>query len=223
MEPPHPSPHDVDSWRVIRILSEFVEGFETMESLGPAVVIFGSTRIKPEDPLYALATQLAFKISKKNLGIITGGGAGIMEAANKGAREAHGKSCGICIDLPLEETPNPYIDNRYLLRFRYFFVRKVMLTRYAQAFIALPGGYGTLDELFEILTLVATHKIQPFPIYLVGTTFWSGLVQWIKTTLLANNLIGEDQFKLMRVTDDLDEVTHGIEQYCSQIKNFRNF
>lgn len=223
MEPLYPSPHDVDSWRVIRILSEFVEGFETMESLGPAVVIFGSTHIKSEDPVYKLTTQLAFKIAKKNLGIITGGGPGIMEAANKGAREAHGKSCGICIDLPLEELPNPYIDNRYLLRFRYFFVRKVMLTRYAQGFVALPGGFGTLDELFEILTLISTHKIQSFPIFLVGSSYWSGLISWVQSTMVAQNLITEENFKLMRVTDDLDEVADGIEKFCSQIKNFRNF
>jgi uncharacterized protein (TIGR00730 family) len=218
-----PQPHDVDSWRVIRILSEFVEGFETMESLGPAVVIFGSTLIKPGDPYYEITTQLAEKIVKKNLGIITGGGSGLMEAANKGATLAHGKSCGICIDLPQEELPNKYINNRYLLSFRYFFVRKVMFTRYAQAFIAMPGGLGTLDELFEVLTLISTRKIQPFPVFLVGTHYWSGLIDWIKNTIVAAGNLPESCFKIFTVTDDLDHIANEIEAYCQRMKNFRNF
>jgi uncharacterized protein (TIGR00730 family) len=218
-----PQPHDVDSWRVIRILAEFVEGFETMESLGPAVVIFGATRVKPGTPYYEMTVQLAEKIVKKNLGIITGGGPGLMEAANKGAREAHGKSCGICIDLPYEELPNNYIDNRYFLSFRYFFVRKVMFTRYTQAFVAMPGGFGTLDELFEVLTLISTQKIQPFPVYLIGVHYWSGLIEWLKNTVVASDNLLEEHLKIMTLTDDLDLVANGIEEYCSRMKNFTNF
>jgi len=218
-----PKQRSFDSWRVLRILSEFVEGFEAMEFLGPSVVMFGSTRINSEDPYYKIATNLAYKIASKNIGIITGGGPGLMEAANKGAREAHGKSCGICITLPFEEAANSYIDNKYLLRFRYFFVRKVMLVRYAQAYIALPGGFGTLDELFEVLTLISKQKIQPFPVYLIGCDYWSGLMHWMETTLIHHGSLCKEDLKIITLTDDLDKVANEIESYCARIKNFENF
>ncbi|MFI5335110.1 MAG: LOG family protein, partial [Chlamydiales bacterium] len=163
-----PASHTIDAWRVFRIVSELVQGFETLVSLGPSVTIFGSSKSKESDPYYKLATLFAGKISKKGFAVITGGGPGIMEAINKGAKlEGTGRSSGLCIDLPQEEEPNHYIDRKYLLRFRYFFVRKVMFVRYAQAFVIFPGGYGTLDELFEALMLIQTMRIKPFPVYLV--------------------------------------------------------
>lgn len=212
-----------DSWRVFRILSEFVEGFETMTSLGPSVAFFGSSRIKEDDPHYNLAAQLASKITKKGFGIITGGGPGIMEASNKGARTENGRSCGACIDLPFEELPNPFIDRKYLLRFRYFFVRKVMFVRYAQAFVVFPGGFGTLDELFEALTLIQTHKIKAFPIYLVGKTYWEGLIDWLRATAIESKSISPEDLDLMTVTDDLDLVVSGIEAHYRKVKSLENF
>src|SRR5271156_343446 len=161
-----------DAWRIFRIMAEFVDGFEMMASLGPAVAIFGSTNPNPNDlKYYRLAEEIAKKITAKGFGIITGGGPGIMECANKGAQDGGGKSCGLCINLPLQK-PNPHIDARYEINFRYFFVRKVMFVRYAKAFVILPGGYGTLDEFFEALTLIQTQKIKPFPIYLVGKDYY---------------------------------------------------
>lgn len=209
-----PPSHNFDAWRVFRILSEFVEGFETMVNLGPSVAFFGSSRTKANDPYYTLTTQLAAKIVKKGLGIITGGGPGIMQAANEGARLAGGRSCGLCIDLPTEEAPNSFIDRNYLLRFRYFFVRKVMFVRYAQAFVVMPGGFGTLDEFFEALTLIETRKIAPFPVFLVGKSYWSGLLDWMKNTVVAQGNIWPDQMNFICVTDDLDEVANKIEDYC---------
>jgi uncharacterized protein (TIGR00730 family) len=222
-----PSPdHDsqeFDAWRIFRILSEFVEGFETMTSLGPAVVIFGSSRIKANDPYYNLTSKLAGKIVKKGFGIITGGGPGIMEAANEGARMEGGKSCGLCIDLPHEEAPNPFIDRKYLLRFRYFFVRKVMFVRYAQAFVILPGGFGTLDELFEALMLIQTQKIKHFPVYLVGKAYWSGLLAWLENTVADHHNISIEDLRLLKVTDDLDEIAEGIERHYLKVKSLENF
>ena len=161
--------HQWDAWRIFRILSELVDGFETMISLGPSVAIFGGAQTRGDDPYYHQAAVLAAKLSKAGFGIITGGGPGIMEAANEGAKAAGGKSCGLCIDLPTEEAPNSFIDAKYLLKFRYFFVRKVMFVRYAQAFVVFPGGFGTMDELFEALTLIKTKKISHFPVFLVGS------------------------------------------------------
>lgn len=223
MDPHSFQSKNIDAWRVFRILSEFVEGFEAMESLGPSVVIFGSTRMTDKDPYYSITSDLASRIVKKNLGIITGGGPGLMEAANKGAKEAKGKSCGLCIDLPFEEPPNLFIDNHYLLRFRYFFVRKVMFVRYAQAFIALPGGFGTLDELFEVLTLITTRKIQPFPVFLIGTHYWSGVIDWLEKTVMASGCISKEDLKTLVVTDNLDKVANEIEAYCERVKNLENF
>lgn len=218
-----PPSHNIDAWRVFRILSEFVEGFEAMISLGPSVSIFGSAKTKESDPYYKAASNLAGKLSKKGFAVITGGGGGVMAAANEGTRLAHGKSCGLCIDLPEEEEPNSYIDREYLLRFRYFFVRKVMFIRYAQAFVVFPGGYGTLDELFEALTLIQTKRIAPFPVYLIGKSYWSGLMDWIKNTVVKVNNITVDEMNFITVTDDLDEVAQGIESHFQKTTRLENF
>jgi uncharacterized protein (TIGR00730 family) len=194
-----------------------------MSSLGPSVTIFGSARMKESDPYYAIATKLAGKISKKGFAVITGGGPGIMAAANRGAQAEGGSSCGLCIDLPEEEKPNAFIDRKHLLEFRYFFVRKVMFVRYAQAFVVLPGGFGTLDELFEALTLVQTEKIRSFPVYLIGKEFWQGAIDWLKSTVLAKGYISEADFKLFVLTDDLDEVVQGIESHYLATKSLDNF
>jgi uncharacterized protein (TIGR00730 family) len=209
---------------MFRILSEFVDGFEAMTTIGPSVAFFGSARTKKDDPYYPLATELAKKVVAKGFAIITGGASGLMEASNKGAKEADGRSCGLCIDLPQEELPNKYIDRDYLLRFHYFFVRKVMFVRYAQAFVVLPGGFGTLDELFEALTLIQTHRIERFPVYLVGKTYWQGLIDWIKSTILAHKNISPADLDLFILTDDLDEVADGIVQhYRRRVKCLENF
>ena len=214
----------LDSWRLFRIMAEFVDGFESMTSLGPSVAIFGSTNATPKNPhYYELATLIAKKISEKGFGIITGGGPGIMECANKGAQEANGRSCGLCINLPSEEKPNPYVDAKYELSFRYFFVRKVMFVRYAQAFVVLPGGFGTLDELFESLTLIQTRKIKYFPVYLVGKDYWKGLLDWLRHTVLENNNIKKEDFDLIRLSDDPDEIAEGIEKHFNQTKSLENF
>ena len=212
-----------DAWRVFRILSEVVEGFETMVSIGPSVAFFGSSKLNTDDPYYHQAAVLASKIAKKGFAVITGGGPGIMEAANEGAKAAGGKSCGLCIDIPTEELPNPFIDRDYLLRFRYFFVRKVMFIRYAQAFVVFPGGYGTMDELFEALTLMNTRRISRFPIYLIGTNYWSGLIDWLKAVPIAHRNLSENDLKLLTLTDDLDLVASGIEDHYKTTQSLENF
>jgi len=213
-----------DSWRMFRILSEFVDGFETMTQLGASVAIFGATNPNPKDRIYHdLAAEIAKKIAQKGFAIITGGGPGIMEAANRGAQEVKGKSCGLCIDLPTEAAPNPYIDPHYLLTFRYFFVRKVMFVRYAQAFIVMPGGFGTLDEFFEAITLVQTKKIKPFPIYLVGSKYWKGLLAWIHETVLAHGNIKKEDLDLIRIADDPDQIANEIEAHFRKTQSLENF
>lgn len=212
-----------DSWRVFRIISEFVDGFETMTKIGPSVSIFGSARLGPSSPHYQLAVDVTQKIIKKGFAIITGGGPGLMEAANKSAQEAGGISCGICIDLPTEKECNPYVDPTYRLRFRYFFVRKVMIIRYAKACVFLPGGLGTMDELFEVLTLIQTKKVLPFPIYLLGRSYWSGLEKWLKESALNEKTISEGDLKLFTLTDDPDEVADGIEEHFKKTKTLKNF
>lgn len=212
-----------DAWRVFRIISEFVDGFERMVSLGPSVSIFGSARLTPDNPYYAMAIDVAEHLAKKGFAVITGGGPGIMEAANKGAQEAKGNSCGLSIDLPLEYEPNRYIDPKYRLQFRYFFVRKVMFIRYAQGYVFLPGGFGTLDELFEALTLIQTHKSRVFPIYLMGIQFWSGLIDWMKETLLINKTISLEDLNFIHITDDPEEVAHGIERHYQRNRIKKNF
>ncbi|MBC8207974.1 MAG: TIGR00730 family Rossman fold protein [Desulfobulbaceae bacterium] len=198
-----------DSWRMFRIMSEFVNGFDAMSSVDiPVVTIYGSARTSPEDKYYQMAEQLAAKLAQAGYGIITGGGPGIMEAANKGADEAGGVSIGLNISLPHEQAPNPYMN--FPLHFKYFFVRKVMFMKYSMCFVCMPGGFGSLDELFESLTLIQTQRIKPFPIILIGSEFWGGLLDWIKEQMVAAGNIDEDDLLLIDVMDDLDEVVHYI-------------
>lgn len=193
-----------EAWRMFRILSEFVEGFETLNDIGPAVTVFGSARTKLDNPYYQKAVECGRKLASKDLAIITGGGPGIMEAANKGAFESGGTSVGLNISLPMEQNPNPYQTHE--ITFRYFFARKVMFVKYAIGFICFPGGFGTMDEFFESMTLIQTHKTAPFPVVLIGTAFWGGLVDWIKQTMLGNHAcINEGDMELFRVTDSVDE------------------
>jgi uncharacterized protein (TIGR00730 family) len=212
-----------DSWRVFRIISEFVDGFETLTHLGPSVSIFGSARLPADSVYYNMAVDVARHIAAKGFAIITGGGPGIMEAANKGAQEAEGRSCGVAVSLPFETDSNPYIDPKYRLNFRYFFVRKVMFIRYAQGFVFLPGGFGTLDELFEALTLIQTKKIKPFPIYLMGKDYWIEMLNWIKGTMLPQGCISEKDLDLFQITNDPEEVANGIERHYQRDRAFKNF
>jgi uncharacterized protein (TIGR00730 family) len=192
-----------DPWRVLRIQAEFVEGFGGLAELGPAISVFGSARTRPGDWGYAAAEDLGAKLARAGFAVITGGGPGVMEAANKGACEAGGLSVGLGIELPFESGLNQYVDIG--LDFRYFFVRKTMFVKYAQGFVVLPGGFGTFDELFEALTLVQTQKVTSFPIVLVGTSYWSGLVDWVRSTVLADGKVSAADLDIFRVTDDLDE------------------
>lgn len=213
-----------DSWGIFKIMSEFVNGYENMSKIGPCVSIFGSARIQPGSPYYELTTEIAQKIVESGFGVITGGGPGIMEAGNKGARQGKGASVGLNIDLPFEQHDNPYIDNDKNLKFDYFFARKVMFVRYSQAFVVMPGGFGTLDELFEAITLIQTQKIDPFPIILVGTEFWSGLLAWIKNVLLDKyqNISPED-LGIIKVVDTSEEVIDIIEKFYLKYNLRPNF
>ena len=203
-----------DSWAIFKIMGEFVNGFEIMSNAGPCVSIFGSARTKESDPYYKMATSIAKRVVESGFGVITGGGPGIMEAANKGAQLANGTSVGLNIDLPFEQNNNDYIDRDKSIDFDYFFVRKVMFVKYAQGFVVMPGGFGTLDELFEAITLIQTHKIEKFPIILVGTKFWSGLLNWIKQTLLnETNNISEKDLDLIHLVDTKEEVIQILEQF----------
>ena len=213
----------LDSWRVFRIISEFVDGFETLTTIGPSVSIFGSARTDTKSPYYKMATDVAKKIAEKGYAVITGGGPGIMAAANKGAQLGKGASCGLGIDLPFETGANSHIDEKYNLHFRYFFVRKVMFMRYAQAFVVLPGGYGTLDELFEALTLIQTKKVQPFPVYLMGSSYWNGLIEWLKSVVITNNNLSPEDLTLFTITDDPEEVVTGIEAHYQASCSISNF
>lgn len=199
-------PKKNDAWSIFKIMGEFVNGYEQMSAVGPCVSIFGSARTKAGTPHYALGVDVAKAIAEKGYGIITGGGPGIMEAGNKGAQAGKGNSIGLNIDLPFEQSSNPYIDTEHNLNFQYFFVRKVMFVKYSQAFIVLPGGVGTLDELFEALTLVQTHKIKTIPIILVESSFWKGLVDWMKNTLVAQGMISEEDMSRFHVVDTKEEV-----------------
>jgi hypothetical protein len=200
-----------DSWRLFRIMSEFVDGFDTLASIGrPAVSIFGSARTSPDNRYYKLAEQIAMDLASAGYGIITGGGPGIMAAANKGAALAEGLSIGLNINLPFEQEPNPFTN--VPLSFKYFFVRKVMFIKYSMAFIGMPGGFGTMDELFESLTLIQTRRVKRFPVILVGSDYWGGLVDWIKERLLAENYISEDDLLYFQVMDDPDEVVKYIKR-----------
>jgi uncharacterized protein (TIGR00730 family) len=212
-----------DAWRVFKIVSEFVDGFENMTNIGPSVSIFGSARLPPASEYYNLAIDVSQLISQRGFAIITGGGPGIMEAANKGAQTANGRSCGLSIDLATESPTNLFVDTAHNLRFRYFFVRKVMFIRYAQGFVFLPGGVGTLDELFEALTLIQTQKIHPFPIYMMGKNYWEGLIDWLRKTVLNEKCISEEDLDLLHITDDPEEVANGIERHYQRNKTERNF
>ena len=203
-----------DSWSVFKIMGEFVDGFENLSKIGPCVSIFGSARTKPDHPHYKLTVDVAEKIVELGFGIITGGGPGIMEAANKGAKIALGPSVGLCIELPFEQTVNKFIDDDKSLDFDYFFVRKVMFMKYAQAFVVMPGGFGTLDELFEALTLIQTKKAEKFPVILVGKSFWDGCINWIKEELLTNNqYISKIDLDLFYVVDSPNEVANILNEF----------
>jgi uncharacterized protein (TIGR00730 family) len=216
--------HTTDSWRVFKILSEIVEGFEKLARIGPCVSIFGSARTHYNDKFYKMAEEIAFKLVQNGYGVITGGGPGIMEAANKGAKRGQGKSVGINIDLPFEQRPNPYIDADKLITFDYFFIRKLMFMKYAQGFIVLPGGFGTFDELFEALTLIQTKKIGKFPIILVGRKYWSGLIEWIKDSMLEEeNNISPDDLNLFITVDTADEAVEYIVKFYSRYLLAPNF
>ncbi len=204
-----------DPWRIFRIMAEFVESFETMSQVGAAVTIFGSARTLPTDPYYEAGRQIAKKLAENHLAVITGGGPGIMEAANRGAAEAEGKSVGLNITLPFEQKGNPYAN--IPIQFHYFFSRKVCFVKYSTGFIFMPGGFGTLDEFFEVMTLVQTHRIPQFPLVLFGTDYWSGLVRWMKSTLKARGYIDPEDISLFRVTDDTDEAVKVILDYVKQV------
>jgi len=216
--------HTTDSWRVFKIISELVEGFEKLSRIGPCVSIFGSARTHYNDKYYRLAEDIAFKLTQKGYGVITGGGPGIMEAANKGATRGNGKSVGINIDLPFEQRPNTFIDSDKLITFDHFFVRKLMFMKYAQGFIVLPGGFGTFDELFEAITLIQTRKIGKFPIILVGKKYWGGLIKWINEEMLAeeHNISPED-LNLFTLVDTSDEAVDYIVQFYSRYLLSPNF
>ena len=202
------------SWQLFKIMSEFVEGFEKLNKIGPCVSIYGSSRTKADSPFYQQAEELARKLTEEGYGVITGGGPGIMEAANKGAQEAGGKSVGLNIDLIFEPKPNDYIDFDKLITFRYFFVRKVMFVKYAQAFVLLPGGLGTMDELFECLTLIQTHKIDRFPVILIGKDFWSGLFKWVEEFMIEKHSnISKEDLQLVDLVDSADEAISIIKDY----------
>jgi uncharacterized protein (TIGR00730 family) len=188
-----------DPWRVFRIMSEFVDGFEVLSKIGPAVSIFGSSRICRGTKYYRMAEELAYLLAKDNFAIITGGGPGIMEAANKGAKKAGGKSIGLNIEVPVVQRPNPYITE--LLSFKYFFCRKVMFVKYAKCFVIFPGGFGTMDELFEALTLVQTERIEPFPIVLLDNDYWRGLFDWVRNTMLKQDCIVKSDLKMFKIVD----------------------
>ena len=200
-----------DSWRLFKILAEFVDGFETLADIYPAVSIFGSARVKPGDETYEKTVVIAKKLAESGHHIITGGGPRIMEAGNKGAREGGAKSVGLNIVLPLEQEPNPYSNVK--IDFQYFFVRKMMFVKYAQAYIGMPGGFGTMDEIFEALTLIQTRRIKPFPVILVGKKYWEGLLKWVRSELVGGGLISPEDLNILTVLDDPEEVVQTIKRY----------
>jgi len=213
-----------DSWNIFKIMSEFVEGYESLSKIGPCVSVFGSARTKPGTKYYEMAVEIGQKLAAAGLGVITGGGPGIMEAGNKGASKEKGASVGLNIDLPFEQSSNPYIDHDKNIDFRFFFVRKVMFMKYAQGFIVLPGGFGTLDELFEALTLVQTQKSAEFPIILVGSSYWKGLVDWIKSTMLEEeHNINEKDLELFTIVDTAEEAVNEIFKFYSKYSMSINF
>jgi len=209
-----------ESWRLFRIMGEFVDGVENLHDLGPAVTIFGSARTASEDSICKKAEKIASLFVKNHFGVVTGGGGGVMEAANKGASEAGGVSVGLNIKLPFEQIPNPYAGIR--LEFKYFFIRKLMFMKYSTAYIVMPGGFGTLDELFEVITLIQTRRIRKFPVILVGTTYWEGLVKWIKSQILEKQRILADDLNLFQILDDPEEIVKAVKEKVI-IEDFDSF
>lgn len=213
-----------DSWSVFKIMGELVEGYEKLSQLGPCVSIFGSARTKPEDKYYKKTIEISEEIVKLGLGVITGGGPGIMEAANKGAQNAGGVSVGLNIELPFEQSHNEFIDSDKIIDFDYFFVRKVMFVRYAQAFVVMPGGFGTLDELFEAITLIQTNKIEKFPVILYGSDFWSGCIDWIREIVCKKfNNINSDEMLLFEVVDSKEQIVNILKKFYNNKKYAPNF
>ena len=212
-----------DSWQVFKMMSEIVRGFESLGRIGPCVSIFGSARTQPDHKNYKLAEEIARQLTEQGYGVITGGGPGIIEAANKGAHDGGGKSVGLGIDLPFEQSSNPYIDSDKFIGFDYFFVRKLMFVKYSQGFVVMPGGFGTLDELFEALTLIQTHKIGSFPIVLFGSEYWGGLVDWIKKVLLEENNINEEDLNIFKLVDEPEEAVKIIDSFYSKYLLKPNF
>jgi len=212
-----------DSWQIFKIMAEFVQGFERLAKIGPCVSVFGSARTSPSDAHYKLAEEVSYLLTKKGYGIITGGGPGIMEAANKGAHFAGGKSVGLNIKLPFEQQANPFIDPENLIEFDFFFVRKVIFMKYAQGYIVLPGGFGTLDELFEAITLIQTDKLVHFPIIMVDSKYWSGLIDWINEKLLADGNISKEDLDIFRVVDTAEEAVQQIDEFYKKYSLQPNF
>jgi len=212
-----------DSWAIFKIMSEFVDGFEKLAKIGPCVSIFGSARTKEDHKYFKMAEEIAAKLVRHGYGVITGGGPGIMEAGNRGAHKQGGKSVGLNIDLPFEQHNNIYIDRDKLINFDYFFVRKVMFVKYSQGFIVMPGGFGTLDELFEAITLIQTKKIGQFPIVLVGKEYWVGLFEWVKNVLLTEKNINEQDLDLFKMVDTAEEAVHEIDDFYSKYLLSPNF
>jgi len=212
-----------NSWMIFKVMSEFVEGFEKLAKIGPCVTIFGSARVKNDHPYYKMAAKVAAKLVRHGYGVITGGGPGIMEAGNKGAQSENGKSVGLNIDLPFEQHNNIYIDPDKLMNFDYFFVRKVMFVKYSQGFVVMPGGFGTLDEMFEALTLIQTKKIGAFPIVLVGKDYWCGLFDWVKSVLLDSGNISKDDLELVHVVDSPTEAVQVIDEFYARYMLSPNF
>ena len=212
-----------DSWAVFKIIGEFVEGYEKLAKIGPCVSIFGSARTTHDNPYYGLAERIAKRITDLGFGVITGGGPGIMEAANKGAHDNGGTSVGLNIELPFEQQSNPFIDKQNSIDFDYFFVRKVMFVKYAQGFVVMPGGFGTLDELFEAITLIQTKKVDKFPIILVGRNYWQGLYDWIKNTLANQGSISPEDLQLIELVDTEDEVVQILTNFYDQFAISPNF
>ncbi len=212
-----------NSWVIFKVMAEFVEGFDKLAKIGPCVSIFGSARAKPDNPYYLMAEKIAAQLVRHGYGVITGGGPGIMEAGNKGAFEAKGKSVGLNIDLPMEQFNNLYIDSDKLINFDYFFVRKVMFVKFSQGFIVMPGGFGTLDELFEALTLIQTQKIGKFPIVLVGKDYWSGLFDWVRSTLVSDGFINAEDLDLVSLVKSPEEAVKVIDDFYNKYLLSPNF
>lgn len=213
-----------DSWAIFKIMSEFVEGYERMAKIGPCISVFGSARTKPDNKFYQMATEVSEKLGKAGYGVITGGGPGVMEAANKGAQQGGGKSVGLNIDLPFEQNHNPYIDQEHNLEFDYFFVRKVVFVKYSQGFVVLPGGFGTMDEMFEALTLIQTKKINRRPVVLIGSSYWQGLFDWVEKVMLhEENNISMPDLNLYKIVDTADEAVKYIEDFYKSHELSPNF